>query len=103
MLEFLSSVLHLSWFEIGMLLCFASSWPFSIYKTWRLKQGTEKSTVFLGLLILGYFFGIIHKFLYKFDVVILLYGFNLGLVLWDLLLSLYYRRKNRKKTKKAGQ
>ncbi|HBT78547.1 MAG TPA: hypothetical protein DEB39_16865 [Planctomycetaceae bacterium] len=81
----------MSWFEIGMLVCFAASWPVSIYKTWALKLGTAKSRSFILLVAVGYGCGIMHKILYSFDVVLLLYVFNLVLVLIDLGLVAYYR------------
>lgn len=44
--------------EAAMLVCFGSSWPFSIAKALRTKTVKGKSPVFLTLIILGYVFGI---------------------------------------------
>jgi hypothetical protein len=45
-------------FEILMLLCFASSWPFAVAKTLRTKVVVGKSPVFLALIFIGYLSGI---------------------------------------------
>ena len=83
--------LEMSVYEIGMLVCFAASWPFAIYKTWRTKSGRGKSYLFLGLLMLGYVFGILNKLFVRCDHVIFLYIFNLTLVAIDTGLSWIYR------------
>lgn len=88
---FFATAGNMSWFEIGMLLCFAASWPVAIYKTYTMKLGREKSRLFSSLLALGYLFGIVHKVLFNLDVVVLLYLTNMLLVLTDLFLGLYYR------------
>ena len=44
--------------EALMLLCFGASWPFSIAKSLRTKVVRGKSPVFLGLILMGYLFGI---------------------------------------------
>ena len=59
-----------------MLICFGLAWPFSIYKSWKTKKNGSKSLIFLIALIIGYISGIIHKFLYNFDGVIVLYILN---------------------------
>lgn len=82
----------MSLFEIGMLLCFGVSWPFSLYKTWKAKNSQGKSFVFLWLVVIGYIFGILHKLFYHNDLVIVLYAVNCFMVLLDLELSYKYRR-----------
>jgi hypothetical protein len=72
-----------------MLLCFGISWPVSIAKSIRTKTVAGKSPVFMGIVIAGYGFGIIHKVLYSFDWVTYLYGLNLILVAIDM--SLYFK------------
>ena len=81
----------MSWFEIGMLICFGASWPFSIRKMLITKSSEGKSFIFLYLLLIGYLCGILHKVLYHCDAVVLLYTLNFLMVLADTLLCYYYR------------
>lgn len=83
---------HMSIFEIGMLLCFGASWPFAVAKTYKTKDVKSKSILFLGLILLGYVFGIIHKIIYKPDFVIWLYVLNGILVLADIILYFRYKK-----------
>jgi hypothetical protein len=83
----------MSVFEMGMLICFGVSWPFSIIKTLRSRSVAGKSALFLSIVALGYVFGIIHKILYAPDFVIAFYIFNLLLVLADLALFFHFRPK----------
>ena len=48
-------------FEILMLLCFGSSWPFAVAKTLRTKVVVGKSPVFLVLIFIGYLSGILYN------------------------------------------
>jgi len=84
----------MSVFEIVMLICFGSSWPFSIYRVWRTKCATGKSIVFLVLIVIGYLAGITHKLTHPgaFDYVIFLYVLNAVMVGVDLLLCIKYLR-----------
>jgi len=79
-------------FEIGMLVCFGASWPFSLYKVWKTKSSKGKSRLFLWLVIIGYLSGIMHKIFYHYDPVIWLYVLNTLLVSTDL--ALCYRYQN---------
>jgi hypothetical protein len=81
--------------EVGMLLCFGASWPFSIYKTWKTKSCGGKSLIFLSLVWVGYLCGIVHKVLFSRDLVILFYALNAAMVLADLVLCLRYTRRER--------
>ncbi|HBF35684.1 TPA: hypothetical protein DDW35_14085 [Candidatus Sumerlaeota bacterium] len=81
----------MSIFEIIMLLCFGISWPFSLYKTWKAKNSTSKSRVFLVLVILGYVSGVLHKVYHSPDWVILLYVLNGAMVFADFYLCCRYR------------
>jgi len=83
-------------FEALMLLCFACSWPISIYKSLKTKFVLGKSPAFKAIIILGYFFGIIHKFISDFDMVTFLWIFNMLLVTADLMIYFHYAPKNRK-------
>ena len=73
-----------------MLLCFACAWPFSIYKLLKSKSTKGKSIIFSVVIIFGYIFGIINKYVMD-DVnyVLYFYFFDLALVLIDSLI--YFR------------
>lgn len=81
----------MSVFEIIMLMCFGFAWPTSIMKSLRSKSVEGKSVLFLYVILMGYIFGIIHKFTYNLDFVVLLYMLNFVMVFIDLLL--YYRNR----------
>jgi hypothetical protein len=74
-----------------MLVCFGLSWPVSIARTLRAKAVSGKSPYFIGIVILGYAFGLAHKILYSRDWVIGLYVFNIAVVSADLILYFRYR------------
>ena len=84
-------------FEAIMLICFGFSWPFAILKTIRVKNPAGKSYLFMGLIIIGYIAGCIHKVLYHWDFVFWLYLLNTLLVATDFVLCLYYMQKLKKK------
>ncbi len=88
----------MSIYEIIMLICFGAAWPLSIYKTLRTKVVEGKSALFMIVIALGYICGILHKWFYLRDAVILLYIVNLMMVLADLSLYYYYSAKNRATT-----
>lgn len=79
----------MSIFEIIMLICFGAAWPSSIYKSYASRTSKGKSLFFLIIVFIGYVSGIIHKLLYNFDWVTLLYMFNGGMVIIDSIL--YFR------------
>lgn len=76
-------------FEIFMLICFGSAWPFSIARAIRTKHASGKSPVFMAIISLGYLSGIFHKMFYARDWVVVLYALNMVLIAIDL--SLYFR------------
>ena len=78
-------------FEIIMLICFASGWPFSIAKALRTKHVSGKSPGFMAVICLGYLAGVIHKIFYARDWVIVLYVLNMVLIAIDLFLYFKYR------------
>ena len=84
-------------FEVIMLICVGFSWPFAILKTIRVKNPTGKSYLFMGLIIIGYIAGCIHKILYHWDFVFWLYLLNTLLVATDVVLCLYYMQKLKRK------
>jgi len=90
------SIWGMSVWEILMLLCFGASWPFNLAKTWRQKSAAGKSLAFLGLIALGYVFGIIHKASSRLDGVLALWIATEIMVSADLLLCLYYRRREKR-------
>ena len=81
----------MSIFEALMLLSFGFAWPASIYTSITSKSTKGKSLSFLIIIGVGYACGIIHKLLYSFDFIIILYGINFLMVFIDLLL--YVRNK----------
>jgi len=78
-------------FEVIMLICFGSAWPFSIAKAVRTKQVSGKSPLFMAIICLGYLSGIFHKALHASDWVIVLYALNMVLIAIDLSLYFYYK------------
>jgi len=84
---------EISILEAAMLICFGLSWPVSIMKTLRTTVVSGKSPLFVSLIAVGYICGITHKLLYAMDYLIILYCFNLLLILIDLFL--YWRYSNR--------
>ena len=81
-----------SMLEAGMMLCWGSSWPFQVAKTYTTKNVKGKSILFLWLINTGYVLGIAYKALFRFDYVIWLYLLNFVFVFTDLVL--YYKYKN---------
>ena len=79
-------------FEIIMLICFGSSWPFAVAKTLRTKVVNGKSPVFLGLIFVGYIAGILNKIATNFDHVIWLYCLNGSMVLAEIILYIKYEK-----------
>ena len=86
----------MSIFEVSMLVCFGSAWPFAIYKSYTSRQNGGKSVFFLLIVLGGYISGIIHKLKYNFDAVIYLYMLNAFMVAFDIML--YYQNLSLKKT-----
>lgn len=79
----------MSIFEIFMLVCFGFAWPVAIYKSITSKSVEGKSLLFIYVVLTGYVFGILHKIIFNFDFVIILYIINFCMVFVDL--TLYYR------------
>ncbi len=78
-----------------MLVCFGAAWPFSIYKSYRSKSTGGKSINFLFIILIGYIAGIVHKIVFNFDLVIILYSINAVMVSADILLYFRNRRYER--------
>jgi hypothetical protein len=81
---------HISIPEAVMFICFGVSWPVSVMKALRTKKVTGKSPLFMALIIIGYLSGIAHKIIFSRDILIILYLFNLSMVVADLGLYLRY-------------
>jgi len=81
-------------FEILMLICFGSSWPFAVAKTLRTKVVVGKSPVFLVLIFTGYLSGILYKLTINYDHVIWLYALNGSMVLTEIVLYIKYEKHN---------
>ena len=80
----------MSFFEAAMLVCFGVSWPISIAKSIRTRVVVGKSPLFMGIVCVGYVSGIIHKVLYAFDWVTILYALNFAMAAADLFLYFRY-------------
>lgn len=86
----------MSFFELGMLLCFGAAWPTNIIKSLQSRSTKGKSVLFLFIVLLGYILGILHKILYNMDFVIFFYILNLTMVSVDTVLFFRNRRIERK-------
>ena len=85
----------MSIFEAIMLICFGVSWPVSIAKALRTKVVSGKSPLFMAIVCLGYLSGVIHKTVYSFDWIIVLYALNFVLVAVDLFLYFLYSYRHK--------
>lgn len=85
-------------FEVIMLICFGISWPVTVYKTLKTKSTQGKSLIFMLAIVVGYISGIVGKIVNSdLSYVLILYCFNLMVVLTDL--TLYFVYKNRECTR----
>ena len=80
-------------FEAAMLICFGLAWPLSIARMLRTKKSEGKSYLFLFIVLIGYFSGIMHKIYVSLDAVIYLYILNCIMVIIDIALTFKYRAK----------
>jgi hypothetical protein len=76
--------------EAIMLICFGISWPVSVLKALMTKIVVGKSPLFMSLVAIGYVSGISHKIMYSRDYLVVLYMFNLSMILIDLYLYTRY-------------
>jgi hypothetical protein len=83
-------------FEAGMLVCFGVAWPVDIVRTLRVRRTEGKSVGFMGLILLGYVFGLTAKIVRAWgawpEAVTVLYAVNAVMVAVDIGLTLYFRR-----------
>ena len=79
--------------EAGMMICFGVAWPVNLWNSIRTKSTKGKNIVFMYLIALAYSLGILNKFLYSRDIVVIFYMLNFFMVLADIVL--YYINKRR--------
>jgi hypothetical protein len=80
-------------FEAAMLMCFAAAWPFSIYRSWKSRTSHGKSLFFMLIVVMGYIFGIMNKFLMNdINYVLAFYVLDMALVCIDV--SIYLRNRH---------
>ena len=94
-------MLHMSIFELGMLICFGVSWPISVVKSYRMRTTKGKSLPFTLAIVIGYIMGITHKLLYSRDIVLVMYIINLLMVSTDI--ALYFRNLRLDKQREAQE
>ena len=78
--------------EALMMAAFGFSWPMQIMKTYKTKNPSGKSLMFLFLIFGGYAAGIVHKLTVHYNWVFWIYLLNLLMVGTDLALTLYYKQ-----------
>ena len=99
------------YFEIAMILCFGASWPFNVVKSYKTRTTKGKSLLFLILILVGYVFGILCKFLNEGYMAkigtgigwlpLASYFFNFTMVAIDF--ALYFRNLHYDKVKAAAE
>jgi len=86
----------LSFFELGMVVCFGISWPINVIKSIRTKSTVGKSIAFSVVVFVGYILGIIHKLKYSRDFVLYAYILNLTMVSIDIVVYILNYRRDKK-------
>ena len=90
--------MDISIFELLFFVFIACAWPISIVRMIKNKSTRGKSVFFSGIILLGYVFGIAHKYLFDPDIVVYVYYLNACLILTDTLVFLHIRRRYEKET-----
>ena len=85
--------LDFSIFELIMLVCWGICWPVSVFKSLKSKRTEGKSLLFMVIVWFGYVSGVTYKLVDNYDLVIILYIFNLILVSIDIALYLKYSQR----------
>ena len=88
--------MRISIYELFFFIFVALAWPISIKRMLQRKSTKGKSLLFSLIVLLGYAFGIIHKFLYSLDFVIYVYFLDFLLVAADIAVFLYIRNRYEK-------
>ena len=78
--------------EIGMLLCFAASWPFNIRKSYLCRTAVGRSIAFELIIEMGYFCGVARKFVMN-DINYVLAFYFLDICLVAIDMALYFRNR----------
>ena len=78
--------------EIGMLLCFAASWPFNIRKSYISRTAVGRSIAFELIIEMGYFCGVARKFVMN-DINYVLAFYFLDICLVAIDMALYFRNR----------
>ncbi|MGI5848449.1 MAG: hypothetical protein ACOX8Q_00025 [Christensenellales bacterium] len=89
--------MDISIFELFFFLFIACAWPISIRRVVKNKSTKGKSLLFSCIVLLGYVFGIAHKFLFDLDYIVIVYFLNVTLVTVDTIVLLYTRHKYERK------
>lgn len=85
--------MHISIYELFFFVFTACAWPISIKRMLKSKSTKGKSLIFSGIVLLGYVFGILHKFLYSLDWVLAVYFLDFALILTDMAVYFYVRSR----------
>lgn len=80
-------------FEILMIVCFGFAWPINLYNSVRTRSTQGKNLLFQGMIVLAYFFGMIHKLFFARDLAVWFYLLNTCMVVADLVL--YFANRHR--------
>ena len=78
--------------EIGMLLCFAASWPFNIRKSYISRTAVGRSIAFELIIEMGYFCGVARTFVMN-DINYVLAFYFLDICLVAIDMALYFRNR----------
>lgn len=85
--------MEISIFELFFFVFLACAWPVSIIRMIKNRSTKGKSLLFSGIIILGYIFGITHKFLFDLNIIIYIYFLNIALILADTFVFLFIKNK----------
>ncbi len=79
-------------FEILMIVCFGFAWPINLYNSVRTRSTKGKNLLFQCMIVLAYFFGVVHKLFFSRDIALYFYLLNSAMVIADLIL--YFINRN---------
>ena len=81
-------------FEFAMLFAFGFSWPFAIWRTWKVKRVDGKSPQFMFIVLFGYVCGIAAHLVEGTKLwLCFVYLADMALVSTDLILYFRYSRR----------
>ncbi len=86
----------ISIFELFFFIFLACAWPVSMARMIRNRSTKGKSLLFSCAILLGYIFGIAHKFIYDLDIIVGIYFLNMMLCLADAVIFLFIKNKYEK-------